>query len=140
PAALSTAPPVDPEPWLVRGRARYLADVEACLDHLRAGESYEICLTDQVELPCSADPLRAYRTLRRLEPAPYGAYLRLDQVHVLSASPECFLVVDADRYAECRPIKGSAPRGLDPEADRALAKSLADSEKTRAENLMIVDL
>ncbi|MEQ7005057.1 aminodeoxychorismate synthase component I [Actinopolymorpha sp. B17G11] len=131
---------VDPEPWLVRPRDRYVADIETCLDRLRAGESYEICLTNSVELPCDADPWLLYRRLRRINPAPYATYLRLGDAHVLSASPERFLTVDAERHAESRPIKGTAPRAADPGIDALLCKELATSSKTQAENLMIVDL
>lgn len=131
---------VDPEPWLVRPRQRYLTDIETCLDRLRAGESYEICLTNSVELPFDADPWLLYRRLRRINPAPFAAYLRLGDAHVLSASPERFLAVDAERHAESRPIKGTAPRAADPGVDALLCKELATSAKTQAENLMIVDL
>ncbi|GAB3420529.1 hypothetical protein GCM10027569_48780 [Flindersiella endophytica] len=137
---VSPSPGVDPEPLLLRDRAGYLADVRACLDYLRAGESYEICLTNRVELPFDGDPWTVYRRLRRLEPAPYSAFLRLGDLHVLSASPECFLTVDAAGYATARPIKGTSPRSGDPATDLGLAKGLAGDVKTQAENLMIVDL
>ncbi len=133
-------PRVDPEPWLVRTRDRYLADVETCLARLMAGESYEICLTNTVDLPFAGDPFEAYLRLRHRNPAPYAAYLRLGDVHVLSASPERFLAVDAERYAESRPIKGTAPRNDDPGLDTLAVKELATSAKAQAENLMIVDL
>jgi aminodeoxychorismate synthase component I len=131
---------VDPEPALVRPRQRYLADIEACLDQLRSGESYEICLTNTVDLAYTGDPFAAYRRLRRINPAPYAAYLRLGDTHVLSASPERFLTVDVDGYAESRPIKGTSPRGGEPGVDALLSKELVTSAKNQAENLMIVDL
>jgi aminodeoxychorismate synthase component I len=140
PRATPTPGGVDPEPWLVRSRARYLGDVETCLDRLREGESYEICLTNAADLPYNGDPLETYQRLRRLNPAPYAAYLRLGDTHVLSASPERFLSVDRAGYAESRPIKGTAPRGGEPGRDALLAKELATSPKNQAENLMIVDL
>ncbi|GAA4992038.1 aminodeoxychorismate synthase component I [Actinopolymorpha pittospori] len=130
----------EPEPWLDRPRDAYLRDVETCLARLRAGESYEICLTNTVEMPFTGTPLEVYRRLRRLNPAPYAAYLRLDGVHVLSASPERFLTVDREGYAESRPIKGTVPRSGDPGLDELARKELLTSTKTRAENLMIVDL
>ncbi len=135
-----SGPGVDPERWLVRPRARYLADIEACLEMLRSGESYEICLTNTVDLPFADDPFATYRRLRRLNPAPYAAYLRLGGTHVLSASPERFLTVDVDGCAESRPIKGTAPRGSEPGVDAMLGKELLTSAKNQAENLMIVDL
>ncbi|MEV2276821.1 aminodeoxychorismate synthase component I [Nocardiopsis sp. NPDC049922] len=141
PPPAPAAPPVDLDAHLERPREGYVTDVKECLGHLTQGESYEICLTNRVRLPDSADPdLDVYRRLRAASPAPYAALLRLGPVSVLSASPERFLRVDADRVAESRPIKGTAPRHADPEADRRAAEHLRTGAKTRAENLMIVDL
>lgn len=131
---------VDPEPYLVRPRSTYLRDVEACLEYLRRGESYEICLTNTVELPFDGDPFATYCRQRRANPSSYSAYLRFSDLHVLSSSPERFLAVSPSGVAESRPIKGTAPRSPDPDADGSFAKSLRSSPKTRAENLMIVDL
>ncbi|MCF7549495.1 aminodeoxychorismate synthase component I [Pseudonocardia sp. WMMC193] len=131
---------IDVEPLLHRSRARYLADIAECTASLHAGESYEICLTNGLDLPFTGSPLEAYRWLRRRSPAPYAAYLRFDELHVLSSSPERFLTVDAQGTVESKPIKGTARRDPDPEVDRALRDELAGSDKTRAENLMIVDL
>ncbi|TYK44031.1 aminodeoxychorismate synthase component I [Actinomadura decatromicini] len=133
-------PEFDPEPWLVRPRERYLADIEECLRLLRAGESYEICLTNSAEIPFDGSPYELYLAQRRLNPAPYAAYLRLGETHVLCTSPERFLKVDRERMAESKPIKGTAPRAPEPRLDTALREELAASDKTRAENLMIVDL
>jgi para-aminobenzoate synthetase len=132
------APPV--EPWLARDRATYLADIDACKRELLAGESYEICLTNAAWLPAPADPLLYHRTLRRLNPAPYAAFLSLGDVTVASSSPERFLKLGGDRTVEAKPIKGTAPRDARPEADARLRDGLASDPKTRAENLMIVDL
>lgn len=130
----------DPEPWLARSRDRYLRDIEVCLEQLRAGESYEICLTNVVERPFRGDPFTTYRRLRRANPVPYGAFLRLGDTYVLSSSPERFLTVEPDGVIRAGPIKGTAPRDPDPARDAELAKALRESPKTRAENLMIVDL
>ncbi|MFI6371892.1 aminodeoxychorismate synthase component I [Streptomyces sp. NPDC050546] len=137
------AAPADPgaaEPWLVRDRATYLADIEACQRELRAGTSYEVCLTNAARLPAPPDALDFYRTLRRDNPAPYAAFLRFGELEVAGSSPERFLKIDRDGTAEARPIKGTAPRGDDPEEDARLRDALASDDKTRAENLMIVDL
>ncbi|MER6137651.1 aminodeoxychorismate synthase component I [Streptomyces sp. NPDC001815] len=128
------------EPWLVRDRATYLADIEACRRELEAGTSYEICLTNAAELPAPPDPLAYYRVLRRINPAPYAAYLRFGDLAVAGASPERFLRITRDGVAEAKPIKGTAPRDSRPEEDARLRDSLAADPKTRAENLMIVDL
>ncbi|NKZ08273.1 aminodeoxychorismate synthase component I [Actinomadura latina] len=138
--ALQPTREFDPEPWLVRPRARYLADIEECLRLLRAGESYEICLTNTAEIPFDGSPYALYLAQRRLNPAPYAAYLRLGEMHALCSSPERFLKVDRDRVVESKPIKGTAPRAPEPHLDAALREELAASVKTRAENLMIVDL
>ncbi|MBP2330076.1 para-aminobenzoate synthetase [Kibdelosporangium banguiense] len=121
-------------------RAEYMAMIEHCQDAIRRGESYEVCLTNMVSAEVDLDPWQAYRLLRRQSPAPYGAYLRLGDMAVLSSSPERFLRIQADRKVESRPIKGTRPRGRTAEEDTELLKDLATNEKDRAENLMIVDL
>jgi para-aminobenzoate synthetase len=125
---------------LSRSRERYLEDIERCLGHLVEGDSYEICLTNQLAFETHVDPLDLYRALRRANPAPFAAYLRLGDLTVLSSSPERFLRVGRDGEAEARPIKGTSRRGATPDEDAALAATLAADEKNRAENLMIVDL
>ena len=140
-----TDPGLDPdlgaaEPWLVRDRATYLADIESCGRELRAGTSYEVCLTNAARLPAPPDAYEFYRVLRRVNPAPYAAFLRFGDVDVAGSSPERFLRITRDGTAEARPIKGTAPRGAGPEEDARLRDALAVDAKTRAENLMIVDL
>jgi para-aminobenzoate synthetase len=117
-----------------------LEDVESSLGHLLAGDSYEICLTNQLSLDTDIDPLDLYRRLRRANPAPFSAYLRFGDLAVLSSSPERFLRVGRNGEAEARPIKGTSRRGATPAEDAQLATALAADEKNRAENLMIVDL
>jgi para-aminobenzoate synthetase len=128
------------EPWLVRDRAAYLADIESCGRELRAGTSYEVCLTNAARLPAPPDAYAFYRVLRRVNPAPYAAFLRFGDVDVAGSSPERFLRITREGIAEARPIKGTAPRGSGPEEDARLREALAADAKTRAENLMIVDL
>ncbi len=125
---------------LNRSREQYLEDIERCLDHLHEGDSYEICLTNQLQLDLDIDPLDLYLRLRRANPAPFASYLRLGDLAVLSSSPERFLRVSRDGEAEARPIKGTSRRGVTQDEDAALAAALAVDEKNRAENLMIVDL
>jgi para-aminobenzoate synthetase len=127
-------------PLLNRTREQYLEDVESSRDHLLAGDSYEICLTNQLSLETDADPLNLYLRLRRANPAPFSAYLRFADFAVLSSSPERFLRVGRHGEAEARPIKGTSCRGATPAEDARLAAALAADEKNRAENLMIVDL
>jgi para-aminobenzoate synthetase len=125
---------------LARGRARYLADIDVCQDRIRSGETYEVCLTNQLVGPPITRPLDAYRILRARNPAPMAAYLRFDELSVLSCSPELFLHIDAEGRIVTKPIKGTIARGATPAADEAAKARLASSEKDRAENLMIVDL
>ncbi len=125
---------------LARPRNRYLADIAVCKKHLLEGESYEICLTNTVEAEVDVDPLDLYMELRRVNPAPFASYLRFGDLAVLSSSPEQFLRIDGEGRVEARPIKGTAPRGDSPPEDARLAEELRSGEKTRAENLMIVDL
>ncbi len=77
-----------------RGREQYLADIARCQAALHAGESYEVCLTDQIHTDASPEPFELYRLLRRRNPAPFAAYLKLGELTVLSSSPERFLSVD----------------------------------------------
>ena len=118
----------------------YLALIARCQEAIGAGETYEVCLTNHIELDAGIDPWPAYRRLRKVNPAPFAAFLRFPQVSVLSASPERFLRVGADGAVEAKPIKGTAPRGATVEQDLAIRERLRGSEKDRAENLMIVDL
>ncbi|MBP2329680.1 para-aminobenzoate synthetase [Kibdelosporangium banguiense] len=128
------------ERWLLRDAGGYRADIEKCQEELRAGESYEICLTTAVEFPAVCDSFEYYRVLRRMNPAPHSAYLRFGDVDVAGSSPERFLRVGADGVVEAKPIKGTARRGATAEEDAELRDRLASDAKTRAENLMIVDL
>jgi len=136
-------PELDREPLdlhLRRPPWRYRDDIEACKRYLTAGHSYEICLTNKVVAEASPDPLVLYRALRRVNPAPFAAYLRFGDLAVLSSSPERFLAVDREGWAEARPIKGTSRRGATAGEDVRLAAALCADEKNRAENVTIVDL
>ncbi|GHD35721.1 aminodeoxychorismate synthase, component I [Nocardiopsis kunsanensis] len=121
-------------------RHSYIEKIRESQELIGAGESYEICLTNMLEFPRRVDPYETYSLLRKYAQVPYGAFLRYDDFSVLSASPECFLTVDADGSVETRPIKGTRPRGRTEEEDQLLKKGLLSAEKDQAENLMIVDL
>jgi para-aminobenzoate synthetase len=126
---------------LARDHQQYLADIAECKRQMIDGESYEICLTNKISADLEVgDPFALYRTLRRVNPAPFSAYLRLGEAAVLSSSPERFLSIGRDRWAEAKPIKGTVRRGKEPAEDVRLAEELRLDEKTRAENLMICDL
>lgn len=120
--------------------AEYAKLIDRCQELINEGESYELCLTNEAQVPGKYDPLDVYAQLRRVARVPYGAFLQCGKWSVASASPERFLEVSAAGEVESRPIKGTAPRSADPEEDARLRAELAASRKDRAENLMIVDL
>ncbi len=120
--------------------ATYRDLILRCQHEILQGETYEVCLTNQLVGEGRIRPLEVYRVLRKHNPAPYAAYLRIGGYAVLCASPELFLRISGDREVESKPIKGTAARGATPAEDDAIADAMVADEKTRAENLMIVDL
>jgi para-aminobenzoate synthetase len=120
--------------------AKYAANIRRCLKEIRAGETYEVCLTTTLTVNAAIETLDTYRDLRRRNPVPYGALLQFPGVDVLCASPERFVKISADRMMEAKPIKGTRRRGCTPDEDAMLANELRTAEKDRAENLMILDL
>jgi para-aminobenzoate synthetase len=145
-AALPTLPAPEEPPAeridleLERPRELYLEDIQTCQALLEAGESYELCLTNRAVGAPLADPFLLYRRLRRVNPAPFAAFLRFGDLAVLSSSPERFLRVGPDGRVEAKPIKGTCRRGPTPAADAFLAEKLRRDAKSRAENITIVDL
>jgi para-aminobenzoate synthetase len=126
---------------LQHGRSEYLKRIDEALKQIQAGETYEVCLTNKlVAENISVDHFSLYRTLQRINPAPFSAFLKFPGVSVLSSSPERFLRVDRSGHVEAKPIKGTARRAEDPNEDIRLAQQLKSDEKTQSENLMIVDL
>ncbi len=111
----------------------YLKKIADCLEAIRAGESYEICLTNQLRGTCSWAALDYFEALRAANPAPFSAYIQHPDLQVACSSPELFLNVTASGRVTSKPIKGTLARSADP-------LQLSHDEKTRAENLMIVDL
>ncbi|MCV7286676.1 aminodeoxychorismate synthase component I [Mycolicibacterium wolinskyi] len=122
------------------GADEYRARIEESLDLIRAGQTYEVCLTTTARFDRAVDHLAVFDRVRALNPVPHAALLEFPGIAVISASPERFVRIRPDRSIESKPIKGTRPRGDTPAADRALSAALYASEKERAENLMIVDL
>lgn len=114
-------------------RDGYLHAVEAVIEHLRAGDAFQVNLSQRLLAPDPGDPVAMYLRLREKNPAPFGGYLDGGEWQVASASPERMLRVE-ERLVETRPIKGTRPLG------EAAGSELLESEKDRAENVMIVDL
>jgi len=144
PAERPLAPPSEPGGHVSfrsgRGRSRYLADIAKSQAELLAGESYEVCLTDQFTTDASPEPFELYRQLRRSNASPFSAFLHFGENAIVSSSPERFISVDRQRQVMARPIKGTISRVEDPAEDAARVKELGEDEKTYAEHLMIVDL
>ena len=108
-------------------------------DYIRQGDIYQANLTQRFNGKTTLSSYELYRDLRRFSPAPFGAFLNFEDSHILSNSPERFIKC-VDRKVETRPIKGTRPRGKNKEEDLRLQEELRNSEKDRAELLMIVDL
>jgi len=123
--------------------ARYLNAVEAVRDYVRAGDVFQVNLSQPFRgvVEGESAPYAVFQRLARDSAAAFSAWFRLgpDQV-IVTNSPERFVRLDTQGRVQARPIKGTRPRRADPAADRVEAEALACSEKDRAENLMIVDL
>jgi para-aminobenzoate synthetase/4-amino-4-deoxychorismate lyase len=120
-------------------KATYLKAFQKVKDYIVAGDVYQINLTLKYLFNFSGDPLSLYSELRRKQRVNYGAVIQGEDFHLLSLSPELFLRSEQG-CASARPMKGTAPRGRTPDEDAALKDWLQGDEKSRAENLMIVDL
>jgi len=120
-------------------RARYEAMVERGKEYIRAGDVFQVVLSQRLKVPVRVPPFQVYRALRVVNPSPYMYFLRLGDATVLGSSPE-MLVKVAGREVEYRPIAGTRPRGKTEEEDRLLEQELKSSEKERAEHIMLVDL
>lgn len=133
-------------PSLKRWRSSFTAAefetaVERVKEYIRSGDIYQANISQRfsADLPPAFDPWQFYLKLRTENAATFAAFLALGDVAIASSSPERFLRLEG-RHVETRPIKGTASRVKDPEADRRAANELEKSEKDRAENIMIVDL
>ena len=120
-------------------RNRYKEAIKRAKDYITEGDIYQVNLSQRLSAEFSGDSFELYKTLRRINPAPFAAYLNYENFQVISASPERFLRISG-RDVETRPIKGTRPRGVNDNEDAKLKDELIQSEKDRAEHLMIVDL
>jgi para-aminobenzoate synthetase / 4-amino-4-deoxychorismate lyase len=119
--------------------SEYAAAVELALRCIARGEVYQLNLTWRIDFTLFGSHLALYRKLRRSQPVNYGAYLSLPDRVIMSLSPELFLERRGDELVS-KPMKGTRARNGENGTDQAMAKALQQSEKDRAENLMIVDL
>ncbi|HEY1937648.1 MAG TPA: aminodeoxychorismate synthase component I [Candidatus Angelobacter sp.] len=135
---VGTGPTVE-EAELFISRGQYCKKVEEIRELIAAGEIYQLNFTDRLKFGLTGDPWELFAALCLEHPTPYAAFVNTGPKQVLSHSPELFFRIQGDEIA-VKPMKGTAPRGLTTEQDRCRAKELRESEKERAENVMIVDL
>ena len=117
----------------------YKAMVDRAKDYIRAGDIFQVVLSQRFEAPFPLPPFALYRALRRTNPAPFLYYLAFDGFNIVGSSPE-ILVRVRDDTVTIRPIAGTRPRGATTEQDQALADELLADPKERAEHLMLLDL
>jgi anthranilate synthase component 1 len=117
----------------------YYANVETAKAHIRAGDIFQVVLSQRFAVDVRCDPFDVYRALRFINPSPYMFFLRMDNLHLVGASPEMLVKVRNGRV-EYGPIAGTRPRGRTAEEDARFSRELLDDEKERAEHIMLVDL
>jgi len=120
-------------------KEEYMKALDAVHEYIRAGDIYQTNLTQRFECDLQITPLELYGELRRINPAPFASYLDFGEGQIVCSSPERFIQVQG-RNIQTRPIKGTMPRGATPAEDEDNRNTLANSEKDKAELLMIVDL
>ena len=136
------APPQDPELGRIASnltKEQFIANVEQAKDYIRAGDIFQVVLSQRFHIETDVDPLQVYRVLRTMNPSPYMYFLKLGDETIVGTSPEALVKVDEGKL-ETRPIAGTRPRGKTPEEDEALERELLADEKERAEHVMLVDL
>jgi anthranilate synthase component 1 len=119
--------------------ADYLAMVDRAQEYIRAGDVFQVVLSQRFATPYSGSPLELYRALRFINPSPYMFLLRCPGFHLVGSSPEVHVRVD-DGQIQIRPIAGTIRRGDTPDEDDDNAATLLADPKERAEHLMLVDL
>jgi anthranilate synthase component 1 len=121
------------------GQERFEGWVRTAQDYIRAGDIFQVVLSQEVRQRFDGDPFTLYRMLRRLNPSPYMYHLQLGESAIVGASPEMLVRVDG-ASVETRPIAGTRRRGATRVEDESLAAELLADAKERAEHLMLVDL
>src|ERR1700731_4157504 len=119
--------------------AEYLAAVRKAKQYIRAGDIFQVVLSQRFSAKTKAQPFEINRELRAVNPSPYLFYLQMNDVAVVGSSPEMLVKVQG-RDVFYRPIAGTLPRGKDEAEDQRLEKQMLASEKERAEHIMLVDL
>jgi anthranilate synthase component 1 len=146
-AILRTPLPAPPEPVTAKETdltpnftaPAFHAAVEKCKEYIRAGDIFQVVLSQRFSGELTVDPFDIYRALRTINPSPYMFYLRFGETLVIGASPEVLVRKEGARV-EVRPIAGTRPRGTTPDEDRQFEADLLADPKERAEHIMLVDL
>jgi anthranilate synthase component I len=120
-------------------KPEYFAAVRKAKEYIRAGDIFQVVISQRFSAKTSATPFEIYRQLRAVNPSPYLFYLQMNDVAVVGSSPEMLVKVQG-RDVFYRPIAGTLPRGKDEDEDLRREKELLASEKERAEHIMLVDL
>ena len=120
-------------------QAEFEAAVRKCVEYIRAGDIFQVVISQRLQTPLSVDPFEVYRTLRVVNPSPFMFYLRVPECTLVGSSPE-ILVRVVEGKVTMRPLAGTRRRGRTDEEDRALAEELLADPKERAEHVMLVDL
>ena len=120
-------------------REDFLKAVEACKEYIRAGDIFQVVLSQRLRVGSGADPMDIYRALRVINPSPFMFFLRTKDATLLGSSPEIMVRVENGRITS-RPLAGTRRRGETPEEDARLETELLADPKERAEHVMLVDL
>ena len=120
-------------------QASFESAVNKCVEYIRAGDIFQVVISQRLELPIQSAPFDIYRTLRVVNPSPFMFYLRTPSVTLVGSSPEVMVRV-VDGKVTVRPLAGTRRRGKDDADDRRLAAELLADPKERAEHVMLVDL
>jgi anthranilate synthase component 1 len=129
--------PMEVEPSITR--EEYLEMVRRAKEYIRAGDIFQVVLSQRFRIALQVDPFEIYRQLRRINPSPYLIFLHCEGATIIGSSPEILVRVE-NRRIDLRPIAGTRPRGRTPEEDAALERELLADPKERAEHVMLVDL
>lgn len=122
-----------------RTRGEFESMVRKAQAYIRAGDIFQVVLSQRLSRRVNAAPFTVYRALRSINPSPYMFFLDLQDFHIIGASPELLVRVE-DKEVTIHPIAGTRRRGDDPQSDQQLAGELKSDPKERAEHVMLVDL
>ncbi|MBW4564433.1 MAG: anthranilate synthase component I [Mojavia pulchra JT2-VF2] len=125
-------------------RSEFCASVQKAKDYIKAGDIFQVVISQRLSTQYTGDPFALYRSLRQINPSPYMAYFNFEDWQIIGSSPEVMVKAERDRdddvIATVRPIAGTRPRGKTTKEDAALAEDLLHDPKEVAEHVMLVDL